>query len=49
MSRSDPSPGASAVTRPLTAEMWGNFPRRYAMVGQIHGATPLSAPWDTVL
>ena len=34
---------------PLTGELWGNFPQTYSMVGIIHGALRLSAPWDTVV
>ena len=31
---------------PATGELWGNFPQTYSMVGMIHSATRLSAPWD---
>ncbi|HEY9024221.1 MAG TPA: glycoside hydrolase family 15 protein [Burkholderiaceae bacterium] len=34
---------------PDTGELWGNFPQTYSMVGIIHGALRLSAPWDTVV
>jgi hypothetical protein len=32
-----------------TGELWGNFPQTYSMVGIIHGAVRLSAPWDSVV
>jgi GH15 family glucan-1,4-alpha-glucosidase len=32
-----------------TGELWGNFPQTYSMVGIIHGALRLSAPWDSVV
>ncbi|WP_022979064.1 glycoside hydrolase family 15 protein [Ideonella sp. B508-1] len=32
-----------------TGELWGNFPQTYSMVGIIHGAVRLSAPWDNVV
>jgi len=34
---------------PDTGELWGNFPQTYSMVGIIHGALRLSAPWDSVV
>jgi hypothetical protein len=34
---------------PASGELWGNFPQTYSMVGIIHGALRLSAPWDTVV
>ncbi|MFO1226394.1 glycoside hydrolase family 15 protein [Roseateles sp.] len=34
---------------PATGELWGNFPQTYSMVGIIHGAVRLSAPWETVV
>jgi GH15 family glucan-1,4-alpha-glucosidase len=39
----------SEDTHPVTAEMWGNFPQTYSMVGLINAAVRLSAPWDTVI
>lgn len=32
---------------PATGELWGNFPQTYSMVGIIHSAVRLSAPWDS--
>lgn len=32
-----------------TGELWGNFPQTYSMVGIVHGAVRLSAPWDSVV
>jgi len=37
----------SEDTHPVTAEMWGNFPQTYSMVGIINAAVRLSAPWDS--
>lgn len=37
----------SEDTHPDTAEMWGNFPQTYSMVGIINAAVRLSAPWDS--
>jgi GH15 family glucan-1,4-alpha-glucosidase len=34
---------------PATGELWGNFPQTYSMVGIIHGAVRLSAPWEKVV
>lgn len=34
---------------PATGELWGNFPQTYSMVGIIHGAVRLSAPWEAVV
>jgi len=34
---------------PATGELWGNFPQTYSMVGIIHGAVRLSAPWEEVV
>jgi GH15 family glucan-1,4-alpha-glucosidase len=34
---------------PATGELWGNFPQTYSMVGIIHCAVRLSAPWDSVV
>ncbi|MBP6900729.1 MAG: glycoside hydrolase family 15 protein [Burkholderiaceae bacterium] len=34
---------------PASGELWGNFPQTYSMVGIIHGAQRLSAPWDSVI
>jgi GH15 family glucan-1,4-alpha-glucosidase len=34
---------------PTTGELWGNFPQTYSMVGIIHCALRLSAPWDSVV
>jgi len=34
---------------PATGELWGNFPQTYSMVGIIHGAVRLSAPWERVV
>ncbi len=31
---------------PRTAELWGNFPQTYSMVGMINSAMRLSIPWD---
>ncbi|MBL8384139.1 MAG: glycoside hydrolase family 15 protein [Burkholderiales bacterium] len=31
---------------PASRELWGNFPQTYSMVGLIHSATRLSAPWE---
>ena len=32
-----------------TAELWGNFPQTYSMVGVVNGAMRLSLPWDHVV
>ena len=37
----------SEDTHPVTAEMWGNFPQTYSMVGIINAAVRLSKPWDS--
>ncbi len=34
---------------PATGELWGNFPQTYSMVGIIHSAVRLSAPWDSMI
>ncbi|MGP1683018.1 MAG: glycoside hydrolase family 15 protein, partial [Giesbergeria sp.] len=39
----------SEDTHPETAEMWGNFPQTYSMVGIINAAVRLSAKWDSVI
>ncbi|MGH8293633.1 MAG: glycoside hydrolase family 15 protein [Gammaproteobacteria bacterium] len=31
---------------PVSGELWGNFPQIYSMVGIIHSALMLSAPWE---
>ncbi|MBL8380651.1 MAG: glycoside hydrolase family 15 protein [Burkholderiales bacterium] len=31
---------------PVSRQLWGNFPQTYSMVGLIHSATRLSAPWE---
>jgi GH15 family glucan-1,4-alpha-glucosidase len=35
--------------RPVTGELWGNFPQTYSMVGIINCAVRLSRPWEDVL
>ncbi len=34
---------------PATAELWGNFPQSYSLVGIITSALRLSRPWEDML
>jgi len=34
---------------PETAELWGNYPQTYSMVGLIHCAARLSRSWEDAL
>ena len=49
LSRRNPAGILSEDMNPVTGELWGNFPQTYSMVGIIHGALRLSAPWDSVV
>jgi GH15 family glucan-1,4-alpha-glucosidase len=49
LARRNPSGILSEDMNPVTGELWGNFPQTYSMVGIIHGALRLSAPWDSVV
>jgi GH15 family glucan-1,4-alpha-glucosidase len=49
LARRNPHGLLSEDMNPTTGELWGNFPQTYSMVGIIHGALRLSAPWDTVV
>ena len=49
LARRNPHGLLSEDMNPVTGELWGNFPQTYSMVGIIHGALRLSAPWDTVV
>jgi hypothetical protein len=49
LARRNPMGILSEDMNPDTGELWGNFPQTYSMVGIIHGALRLSAPWDSVV
>jgi GH15 family glucan-1,4-alpha-glucosidase len=49
LARRNPAGILSEDMNPATGELWGNFPQTYSMVGIIHGALRLSAPWDSVV
>ncbi len=49
LARRNPLGLLSEDLAPATGELWGNFPQTYSMVGIIHGAVRLSAPWDSVV
>jgi GH15 family glucan-1,4-alpha-glucosidase len=49
LARRNPMGLLSEDIAPATGELWGNFPQTYSMVGIIHGALRLSAPWDSMV
>ncbi len=49
LARRNPLGLLSEDLAPATGELWGNFPQTYSMVGIIHSAVRLSAPWDSVV
>ena len=49
LARRNPLGILSEDMNPDPGELWGNFPQTYSMVGIIHGALRLSAPWDSVV
>ncbi|HEX7636852.1 MAG TPA: glycoside hydrolase family 15 protein [Burkholderiaceae bacterium] len=49
LARRNPAGILSEDMNPHTGELWGNFPQTYSMVGIIHGALRLSAPWDSMV
>jgi GH15 family glucan-1,4-alpha-glucosidase len=49
LARRNPLGLLSEDLAPATGELWGNFPQTYSMVGIVHSAVRLSAPWDSVV